>query len=106
MLGYNIAWANFNIIEVMSSNRFTFKRIGYLAASQTFHPNCDLLMLTTNLLRKEITSQNQYEASLALNALSCFLNADLGTFSYNCINTIVISNLQFIMLPIFYHQLI
>lgn len=39
MLGYDISWAGFNIIEVMSSNKFTLKRIGYLAASQSFH--CD-----------------------------------------------------------------
>lgn len=39
MLGYDISWAGFNIIEVMSSNKFTFKRIGYLSASQSFH--CD-----------------------------------------------------------------
>ena len=37
MLGYDISWAGFNIIEVMSSTKFTEKRIGYLAASQCFH---------------------------------------------------------------------
>jgi hypothetical protein len=25
MLGYDISWSSFNIIEVMSSNKFTFK---------------------------------------------------------------------------------
>lgn len=39
MLGYDISWAGFNVIEVMSSSKFTLKRIGYLAASQSFH--CD-----------------------------------------------------------------
>ena len=28
MLGYDISWAGFNIIEVMSSTKFTEKRIG------------------------------------------------------------------------------
>ena len=37
MCGYDISWAAFNIIEVMSSTKFTEKRIGYLAASQCFH---------------------------------------------------------------------
>eukprot|EP00091_Calanus_sinicus_P016524 TRINITY_DN35937_c0_g1_i1.p1 TRINITY_DN35937_c0_g1~~TRINITY_DN35937_c0_g1_i1.p1 ORF type:complete len:109 (+),score=46.82 TRINITY_DN35937_c0_g1_i1:76-402(+) len=36
MLGYDISWAGFNVIEVMSSTKFTEKRIGYLAASQGF----------------------------------------------------------------------
>lgn len=42
MLGYDISWAGFNIIEVMSSSRFTCKRIGYLAASQCFHPESEV----------------------------------------------------------------
>ena len=34
MLGYNISWASFGIVEVMSQSRFLHKRIGYLAACQ------------------------------------------------------------------------
>ena len=34
MIGYNISWASFFIIEVMSQFKFEYKRIGYLAASQ------------------------------------------------------------------------
>lgn len=42
MLGYDISWAGFNIIEVMSSAKFTYKRIGYLAASQSFHADTEV----------------------------------------------------------------
>lgn len=42
MLGYDISWAGFNIIEVMSSSKFTYKRIGYLASSQSFHTDTDV----------------------------------------------------------------
>lgn len=42
MLGYDISWAGFNIIEVMSSSKFTHKRIGYLAASQCFHADSEV----------------------------------------------------------------
>lgn len=44
MLGYDISWAGFNIIEVMSSSKFTCKRIGYLAASQCFHADSEVRM--------------------------------------------------------------
>ena len=37
MLGYDISWAGFNIIEVMSSTKFTEKRIGYLSGVATMH---------------------------------------------------------------------
>ncbi|CAB4059977.1 AP3D [Lepeophtheirus salmonis] len=36
MLGYDISWAGFNIIEVMSSTKFTEKRLGYLSACHPF----------------------------------------------------------------------
>ena len=91
MLGYDISWAAFNIIEVMSSSKFTYKvrktgmtgylrmyvclyvcvsfvcslsvhlylscsqRIGYLAASQCFHDGLDVVMLTTNMIKKVCT---------------------------------------------------
>ena len=56
MLGYDISWAGFNIIEVMSSTKFTEKRIGYLAASQSFHQDTEVLMLATNMIRKDLSS--------------------------------------------------
>lgn len=42
MLGYDMSWAGFNIIEVMSSSKFTYKRIGYLASSQCFHADTEV----------------------------------------------------------------
>lgn len=44
MLGFDISWAGFNIIEVMSSSKFTYKRIGYLAASQCFHQDTEVCL--------------------------------------------------------------
>lgn len=93
MLGYDISWAGFNIIEVMSSNKLTFKRIGYLAASQSFHPDSELLMLTTNMIRKDLNSQSQYDAGLALSGLSCFVSADLARDLANDIMTLVCGNI-------------
>lgn len=78
MLGYDISWAAFNIIEVMSSAKFTYKRIGYLAASQCFHEGTEVLMLTTNMVRKDLNSQNQYDAGTALTGLACFITSDLA----------------------------
>ncbi|XP_053682743.1 AP-3 complex subunit delta [Sabethes cyaneus] len=91
MCGYDISWAGFNIIEVMSSNRFTCKRIGYLAASQCFHPDSELLMLTTNMVRKDLSSTNQYDAGVALSGLSCFISGDLSRDLANDIMTLMSS---------------
>ncbi|KAJ0181197.1 hypothetical protein K1T71_003282 [Dendrolimus kikuchii] len=91
MLGYDISWAIFNIIEVMSSSKFTYKRVGYLAASQSFHADSELLMLTTNMIRKDLNAQNQYEAGLALSGLSCFISHDLARDLANDIMTLMSS---------------
>ncbi|VVC32420.1 Clathrin/coatomer adaptor, adaptin-like, N-terminal,Armadillo-type fold,Armadillo-like [Cinara cedri] len=91
MLGYDISWAGFNIIEVMSSSKFTYKRIGYLASSQSFHTDTDLLMLTTNMIRKDLNSQNQYDAGVALSALACFISPDLARDLANDIMTLLSS---------------
>ena len=52
MLGYDMNWASFHVVEVMSSSKFHLKSVGYLAASQSFSKDTDVLMLTTNLLKK------------------------------------------------------
>lgn len=89
MLGYDINWAAFHIIEVMSSTKFTYKRAGYLAASQSFNDGTDVLMLTTNLIRKDLSSSNMYDAAVALNGLSCFVTPDLARDLASDISTLV-----------------
>ncbi|VDN27204.1 unnamed protein product [Gongylonema pulchrum] len=78
MMGYDISWAAFNIIEVMASPKFTEKRIGYMAASQCFYDGTDVLMLATNLIRKDLHSTVIYETGIALGAFSCFVTLDLA----------------------------
>ncbi|XP_078318688.1 AP-3 complex subunit delta-1-like isoform X1 [Crassostrea virginica] len=91
MLGYDISWAAFHIIEVMSSTKFTFKRIGYLAAAQSFHDSTDVLMLTTNMIRKDLSSQNMYDAGVSLTGLACFVTPDLARDLANDIMTLMTS---------------
>lgn len=52
MYGHDMSWASFHILEVMSSAKYPQKRVGYLAAVQSFRTDTDVLMLATNLLKK------------------------------------------------------
>ena len=52
MVGHDMSWASFHVLEVMSSPKYHQKRVGYLAAVQTFRPDTEVLMLATNLLKK------------------------------------------------------
>lgn len=47
-----MSWASFHVVEVMASPKFHLKSVGYLAAVQSFEQDTDVLMLTTNLLKK------------------------------------------------------
>lgn len=96
MLGYDISWAAFNIIEVMSSSKFTFKRIGYLAASQSFHEELDILMLTTNMIRKDLCSMNMYDAGVSLSGFSCFVTPDLARDLANDVMSLLVSTKPYI----------
>lgn len=52
-------------------------------------------MLATNMIRKDLNSQNQYDAGVALSGLSCFISADLSRDLANDIMTLVNSVLNF-----------
>ncbi|KAF8022537.1 hypothetical protein BT93_F0145 [Corymbia citriodora subsp. variegata] len=74
----DMSWAAFHAVECMSSSRFAEKRIGYVAASQSFNESTPVLLLITNQLRKDLTSVNEYEASLALECLAKIGTVDLA----------------------------
>ncbi|OLL25522.1 AP-3 complex subunit delta [Neolecta irregularis DAH-3] len=78
MMGYDLSWASFHIVEVMSSPKYLQKRIGYLAAVQSFNKDTDVLMLTTNLIKKDLNSSNPLEISIAINGLSHIVTPSLA----------------------------
>lgn len=50
-----------------------------------------LLMLTTNMIRKDLNATNQYDAGVALSGLSCFISPDLSRDLGNDIMTLMSS---------------
>ncbi len=78
----------------MSSPKYHLKVVGYLAATQSFGPDTDVLMLTTNLLKKvrsdisrcELLSQDcaqdltssPNDTAIGLNGLSHTISPDLA----------------------------
>ena len=70
MMGYDVSWASFHFVDVMSFPRFRAKRIGFLAAQQCFHESTDVLLLTTNLFRRTFASSSPHEVCLGIHALA------------------------------------
>ncbi len=48
-----------------------------------------MLMLTTNLIRKDINSTQLYECGVAMGGLGCFINTDLARDLVNDIVSLV-----------------
>ena len=78
MYGFDMSWCNFQILEVMSSNSFQQKRIGYLAAMQSFKNEHDILMLATNQFKKDLHSHNYTEVGLALSGIATVVTPNLA----------------------------
>lgn len=77
-MGHNVSFASFYIVEVMSNADFASKRIGYLAAAQSFSPTTDVLLLTTNQFKKDLTSGKLQDCSQALTCLGKLVTEELG----------------------------
>jgi len=76
--GYNVSCEAFHIIEVMSRQEWWMKRTGYLVASVALSPFTDVLLLTINSLKKDLSNVQSLNASLALSFLSCIVNEEMG----------------------------
>ncbi|KXS16965.1 Adaptor protein complex AP-3 delta subunit [Gonapodya prolifera JEL478] len=78
MLGYDMTWASFHVVEVMSASKFQHKRLGYLAAASSLQPDSEVLLLCVNLIKKDLASNSPYDVSLALSGLAAIINTDLA----------------------------
>ncbi|KAL4955065.1 adaptin N terminal region-domain-containing protein [Aspergillus filifer] len=78
MFGYEMSWASFHVLEVMSSTKFLQKRAGYLGALQSFRPETEVLMLATNLLKKDMICPDLQIISLPLTTLPNIITPSLA----------------------------
>jgi AP-3 complex subunit delta-1 len=78
MLGYDVSWAAFHVVEVMAAPKFATKRVGMLAAQQVFTSSTEVTLLCSNLLKKELASRSPYQTGAALNCLANIATPDLA----------------------------
>jgi AP-3 complex subunit delta len=77
-MGYSMTWASFHIVEVMSSQNQSQKRIGYHAAALCFKQDTEVLMLCTNLIRKDLASNHMRDGAMAMHTLAQIVNPALA----------------------------
>ncbi|KAK4163615.1 AP-3 complex subunit delta [Cladorrhinum sp. PSN259] len=78
MVGHDMSWASFHVLEVMSSQKYHQKRVGYLGAVQSFRPDTDVLMMATNLLKKDLAASLPTLIALPIGALPHLLTPSLA----------------------------
>ncbi|KAH7152501.1 adaptin N terminal region-domain-containing protein [Dactylonectria estremocensis] len=78
MVGHDMSWASFHVLEVMSSPKYHQKRVGYLGAVQSFRPDTEVLMLATNLLKKDLGSTTPTVISLPVATLPHVITPSLA----------------------------
>ncbi len=78
MIGYPFSGANFHMLETMASAKYHHKHIGYLAAAQCFSPDTDVLILATNMIKKDLQSAQPLDVAVALNGLAHIATQDLA----------------------------
>jgi len=78
MVGHDMSWASFHVLEVMSSQKSHQKRVGYLGAVQSFRADTEVLMLATNLLKKDLTAPSTTTISIAIATLPHIITPSLA----------------------------
>jgi len=78
MFGHDMSWASFHVLEVMSSQKYLQKRVGYLGAVQSFRPDTEVLMLGENLLKKDLSSPHPTTINLPLVTIPHVVNPSMA----------------------------
>ena len=64
-------------VNLLQSNKFNEKRIAYIALCVLMDEKSEVLMLTTNTIKKDLLSSNQYIVAVALNTIGEVCTSDL-----------------------------
>ncbi|PWN35398.1 Adaptor protein complex AP-2 alpha subunit [Meira miltonrushii] len=70
ILGYNVDIGHMEAVNLIASNKYTEKQIGYLAITLLMHENSDLVRLVVNSIRKDLDEFNEINNCLALHAIA------------------------------------
>ena len=57
-------------IDLLASPEFKYKKLAYLGLTIFFDENSELLMLTVNVIKKDLSNENEFIVITALNAIS------------------------------------
>jgi AP-3 complex subunit delta-1 len=77
-LGFDIAWGQMEIVNLMSRTRLSHKRIGYLAASSQFNETNERIVLITATVHKDLSNPSPIVQRLALSLVANVASPEMG----------------------------
>ncbi|SCU89374.1 LAME_0E03180g1_1 [Lachancea meyersii CBS 8951] len=89
ILGEKTHFAQVECINLIASDDFRNKRVGYLAAMVLLDEHQDILTLLTNLLNNDLNHQNRYVVSMALSTLGSLTSPELARDLYPDVENIL-----------------
>lgn len=89
ILGEKTHFGQVECINLIASEEFADKRLGYLAATLLLDESEDLLTLLTNLLNNDLNHPNKYVVSLALTTLGSLGSSELARDLYMDVENIL-----------------
>ena len=69
LLGYQTEFIHMTCISLLASQNFTQKRLAYLGICMLLDEKSDILLLSSNIIKKDLTSNNKYIVAAALNTI-------------------------------------
>uniref|UniRef100_A0A8B9HLF8 AP-2 complex subunit alpha n=1 Tax=Astyanax mexicanus TaxID=7994 RepID=A0A8B9HLF8_ASTMX len=70
LLGHDIDFGHMEAVNLLSSNKYTEKQIGYLFISVLVNSNSDLIRLINNAIKNDLSSRNPTYMNLALHCIA------------------------------------
>ena len=69
LLGYQTEFIHMTCISLLASQNFTQKRLAYLGICMLLDEKSDILLLSSNIIKKDLTSNNKYIVAAALTTI-------------------------------------
>ncbi|CAG7726418.1 unnamed protein product [Allacma fusca] len=78
LLGHDIDFGHMEAVNLLSSNKYTEKQIGYLFISVLVNTNSDLIRLIIQSIKNDLTSRNPVHVNLALQCIANIGSKDMA----------------------------
>nr|XP_003465546.1 AP-2 complex subunit alpha-1 isoform X1 [Cavia porcellus] len=78
LLGHDIDFGHMEAVNLLSSNKYTEKQIGYLFISVLVNSNSELIRLINNAIKNDLASRNPTSMCLALHCIANVGSREMG----------------------------